>query len=167
MIPGAQKEWDILRRAAACTACAKAFAPGDEACSRLSVAGAELNRADFCAACWAAQPEDATALFWRSRVRDEAKPRRDLYDAAELFEILKRLLEEADPARDRLVYLLALYCSRKRLLRLRGIERKDGVELLRFVAPRTRREYRVRSVDLTPADMASARDELSRIGDGA
>ncbi len=163
MIP---KEWEILRRAEACAGCARAFQPGDEAYARLSPAGHALSRTDFCPACWAGAPSDPAALFWRARVPEPHATKRDLFDATELFEILKRLLEEGDPARARLCYLLSLYCARKRLLRLKGIERKDGTERLVFVTPRTRKEYRIPSVELTLEDMAAARDELARLAAG-
>lgn len=163
MIP---KEWEILRRAEACAGCAKPFRPGDEAYARLSPAGHALSRADSCPACWAVAPPDPAALFWRARVPEPQDAKRELFDAAELFEILKRLLDEGDPARARLCYLLSLYCSRKRLLRLKGIERKEGGEVLLFVAPRTRKEYRIPSVELTPEAMAQARDDLARLAAG-
>jgi hypothetical protein len=160
------KEWEILRRAEACAGCAKPFQPGDEATARLSSAGHALSREDFCPACWDGAPSDPAALFWRARVPEPRDAKREPFDAAELFGILKRLLEEGDPARARLCYLLSLYCSRKRLLRLKGIERKEGGEILVFVTPRTRKEYRIPSVALTLEDMAAARDELARLAAG-
>ena len=158
-------DFDILKRAETCSACARPFAPVQEAFSRLEAGGA-LRRSDFCAACWQPPPAEAPVVFWRSRI-PEPKEKRDLFDASELFEILKRLLEEPREGQERLCYLLALFCSRKRLLRLKGIAREAGGEQLIFVAPRSRREYRVRAVDLGAADLAAARDELARIAAGS
>lgn len=159
-----QREWDILRRAEACSACSAAFQPLQEVFSLLSVKAATLGRADFCMLCWPAAPrEEGKDLFWRSRVPEAKAAPKEMFDAAELFGILKRLLEENDPTRARLCYLLALYCARKRLIRLKGIDRTGGTERLVFVTPRSRETYLVPSVELSPEDIASARDELGRL----
>ena len=159
--PG-NRGWETPPRAPACARCTRPFQPLEACTTRLTASGISLERSDFCPPCWEAEPKDAAALFWRSRV-PEPKARRELFDAAELFEAFKRIVEEADPSRNRLGYLLALYCTRKRLLRLNGIEREGGEERLLFVTPRTRQAYRVPSVEMGPAEMAAARDELSRL----
>ena len=158
--------WDTPPRTGACARCARALAPLEVFWARLTARKLSLERTDFCETCWASEPKDPTALHWRTRL-PEPKVKRELFDANELFEILKRLLEAADPDKARLCYLLALYCTRKRLLRLKGIEREEGRERLVFTTPRTRREYRVPSVDMGPEEMAAARDELGRLAAGS
>lgn len=161
--------WEFLSRAPACAACERPFAPGDEVWSRISLEkdardDGDLKRVDACAACWKTPAEGA--LYWRTRV-PEGKPRRDAYDAAGLFGILQRLLEEGVAGRERVCYLIALYCTRKRLLRLQGIDRSEGREHLVFRQPRTRRLFRIPSVDLTDAQLAAAQDELAKAASGA
>ena len=158
--------WEGLARAKSCAACARAFVAGEEIHSRLRVVKATLERTDACGSCAASLPSDPAAPFWRTRI-PEAPPKREAYDAAELFTILKRVLEEGPAGRERLCYLLALYCCRKRLLRLKGVEHSGGAEVLVFRAPRGGAEYRIPSVEMGEAELAGAREELARVAEGA
>ena len=157
--------WDVLKRAEACAACSAPFSPLQEAWTRLAASGAELRRSDFCDPCWRREAADPGALYWKGRVPAPQEKPREVFDAQELFGMLERLLEEDDPARDRICYLVALYCCRKRLIRLRGIERKAEGEVLVFTKARTRTEMRVRSVELGPAELASAREEMAKLAE--
>ena len=157
--------WDVLKRAEACVSCAAAFSPRQEIWTRLAASGSELKRADFCDPCWRREGADPAALFWKGRFPEPKEKPRELFDAKELFVLLQRLLEEGLRERDRLCYLLALFCARKRLLKLRGIDRKGGEEFLVFRTPRTRKEYRIRSVEMGAEEMAAARDEMARLAE--
>ena len=136
--------WEVLRRAESCSACGSLFSPLQEVWTRLSAASAELKRSDLCDPCWRRQEPDPGALYWKGRVPTPQEKPREIFDAQEPFGMLERLLEDNDPARDRLCYLVALYCCRTRLIRPRGIERKGGTEVPVLTNSCTRQEMRVR-----------------------
>ncbi|GEM_PF-2855414 len=163
MIPAAES-WELLRRAGACSACTSPFLPLQTAWTLLEASGAAASRTDFCEPCWNARPA-AEGVFWKSRI-PEPKVRTELFDAAELFGALTRILEGGEAAmagRERICYLLALFCARKRLLRLKGISREDGKEFLLFSEPRRRRVHRILSVDLTEEELRNSRNEMAEM----
>ena len=138
----------------------------------LEAAGTPATRADFCEPYWSARAASTApdGVFWKTRV-PEAKVKVELFDAAELFAALMRILEGGEAAnrlagRERICYLLALFCARKRLLKLKGIERKDGREFLLFSEPRRRVVHRIPSVELTEEDLRNSREEMTRLAKG-
>ena len=159
--------WELLRRSGACAACTAPFVPLQTVWTLLETSGASASRSDFCEPCWTSRPE-AGGVFWKSRV-PEPKAKTELFDATELFGALIRILEGGEAAmagRQRICYLLALYCARKRLLRLKGIAREDGKEFLLFSEPRRRIVHRIPSVDLTPEELMNARNEMVEMTKG-
>lgn len=126
------EEWKIEKRKGSCDACAKAIAPEEDYVAALLDRGTEFGRRDFCSACWPAQPAASFYSYWKARVPPPEAPKRaDLQAAAETFE---KLVAEAsaDPARQRLAFLLSLILLQRRRLKLLETVTRDGREILRF-----------------------------------
>jgi len=127
-------DYKIRKRDSVCSVSGRPFAPGDVVVSVITEEGEGFVRRDMHEDCFA-EREGEAYCFWRSRYPEPpAPPNRLDYDLAQTF--FDRLLKEADPARDGLVFTLALLLSRKRRLKIKETRRLPEGELLRVVVPR-------------------------------
>jgi hypothetical protein len=127
-------EFKIRRRADTCSVSGRPFLPGDVVVSVITEDGEGFLRRDMHEECFA-QEKGEPFCVWRSRQPEPPAPKQALdYDFARTF--FDRLVREADPAREALVYALTLLLSRKRRVRIRETRRLPEGELLRVVVPR-------------------------------
>lgn len=115
-----------------CAASGREFVPGETCHSVLVERDGEVNRLDYCEEAWAGPPE-GTLGEWKTIVPDlAAKPK--TVDTESLMRYFEQLCEDANPAHDRMRYVLALLLIRKRRLEPGGSRRDDdGNEFLEVV----------------------------------
>ena len=157
-------EFKIRKRSAQCEACERPFEAGAMIVSLISEEGEEaFSRRDLCESCSA----DATAgaySVWRGRQPPPPEdPHRLDFDLA--MDFLDRLVKEADPAREGLVYTLTLLLSRKRRVKIRETRRMKDGELLSVVLPRPEEDevVSVRAPRLTGQDVDRLQAELAAL----
>jgi len=158
-------DYKLQRRAAACMVCDAPFADGATIVSAIyeeeSASGSFVRR-DECERCF----ESAQGAYshWRSRQppAPEEKGRLD-YDLA--LDFLNRLLRDADPQREGLVYALTLLLSRKRRVKLRGVRKLPEGERLSVLVPGEEedRMVQVRAPALDPETVGAIQDQLARL----
>ena len=125
-------EYKFGKRAKACSLTGEPFAPGDVIVSAIYEEGEGFARQDV--------REDhfdrgsRPFCFWRSRQSQEAEKKQLDYDLALGF--LDKLLRDADPRREGLVYALTLLLNRKRRVKIKETRRLSQGELLRVAMPR-------------------------------
>jgi len=112
--------WKIGRRGTSCAGCSKPFEEGEEHFSTVSFLGEGIAREDACAACFGGTPPAEDAFFWKTRFAAD-RARRAKVDLESLLEAFLRL--RGDEKRGPLRYLVALVLLRKRVLRMRRLER--------------------------------------------
>jgi hypothetical protein len=117
------QEWNIRPRGVSCSTCATAFNDGQEFYTRLTFEGPEYLRGDFCAACWSAEaPRSAGYSSWKGQFHVPAvePDRRVRKETAE--SLLRDLIEEDDPSKKRVVYILAVMLERQRVFVERDVK---------------------------------------------
>ncbi len=122
------QDWDIQARGNHCTACQAAFADRQQYYSALRVTAEGYARGDYCAACWPVI-EAGGACFsqWGGTYKlPPPKPEETLKkETAE--SLLRKLIEDEDPARGNVIYILAVMLERKRILVEKDVQaRPDG-----------------------------------------
>lgn len=108
-----------------------------------------LERLDYSEAGWKGPPE-GTVGAWKCVVPKPADIRHEPLDASALMTCFEQLIEEANPAREGLLYILALLLVKKRRLRLEGSRVDGNDEYLQLAGARGEGAYEVR--DLNPSD---------------
>jgi hypothetical protein len=158
-------EMNLQPRAASCFVSGHTFREGDRVASVLARTYAgEIVRYDTLEShADSLQPEGFVACRWVQAVRHQPKqenPDRALKLTAEtLFLTLADPATEATPETSRLVRFLALLLERKRLLRPRG-RTPDGLRDL-YEHSRTKQNYEVPAMDLSPEFFVAVREQLS------
>lgn len=125
------QDWNIKRRSAACSRCECAFADGETCFSALRDGEAGFERSDYCEKCWG-HPESQDGLFssWAGEFQAPEPEAPEVLKRETAESLLRRLIEEADPEFENVVYILAVMLERKRLLIERDVRKlEDGSPL--------------------------------------
>jgi hypothetical protein len=159
-------EYKIGKRARVCCVSGEAFAPGDVIVSAIYLGpDGAFERKDMRAAHFD-PAADQPFCHWRSTEPEPTEtPHKLDYDLALSF--FDRLLREADPAREGLVYTLTLLLSRKRRVKIRESRRLPDGDLLRVAVRRAEEddEVSVRAPRLSDEDVDGLQAELERLFD--
>lgn len=158
-------EYKIGKRARVCCVSGEAFEPGDVIVSAIYQGlDGEFERRDMREVRF--DPASQPFCHWRCTEPDPSEPAHRLdYDLALSF--FDRLLREADPARDGLVYTLTLLLSRKRRVKIQESRRLPGGDLLRVLVRRAEEddEVSVRAPRLSDDDVDRLQAELEKLFD--
>jgi len=142
--------WNLRACAPGCHRCGRPFADGERLVSRLLFSpAAGYAREDFCAACWplraetplsvpatpgesllpapAIQISDWAAVFHAPPPKPEEPLRRETAET-----LLRRLMEEGDPSRSDIVFILAVMLERRRILVERDVQLQPGGRKIRL-----------------------------------
>lgn len=143
-----------------CAATGKALEPGARVYSVILDHEGELVRADYSEAGWTGPPE-GTVGQWMSVVPDAAPEKPKGLDPEEMLTSLEQLLEDANPAQEKLAYVLALFLLQRRRLKLDG-SRVDGeAEYLLLSGSRGEGPYEVRDQQLSNEEITRLQAEVT------
>jgi hypothetical protein len=120
-----------------------------------------LERRDISSAAWTGPPENTIGV-WQRIVPAPRDLRMSQLDPREMQRYFEQLVEEAQPARERLVYVLALYLLQKRKLQLEGSRRDGDIEYLQLSAADGSGSYEIRDQQLSGAEVSALQQELTR-----
>jgi hypothetical protein len=127
------KEYNISRTSGLCGGCQKPLTPGEDLMATVREAGEELQRQDFCLACWQASPREsdpAVLAVWRMTLPQPQEKKKLFVDDELLSNFFQRLADAQDPAMINFRFVLALVLMRKRLLVYDRMEKQpDGGEV--------------------------------------
>ena len=113
------KEYSISKTVGRCSVCMQELQPGEQFVATVREAQDELQREDFCAACWQAGPkDDAPGLLgvWRPRISQPNEKKKLFVDDDLLMAFFERLDGAEEPAKVSFRFVLALVLMRKKLL---------------------------------------------------
>ena len=147
-------EWNIQSRAHGCQSCGKKFADREAFHTLLSDQKTDLLRLDICAACWLAQHSEGASdrkgfvSHWQGvyEAPPAAPPEAIQKENAET--LLRKLIEQNDPAHAPAAYILAVMLERKRLLKVKEQIRHEGRRLFIYEQPRTGDLFTITDPDL-------------------
>jgi hypothetical protein len=135
-------EWNIQSRAHACEACVQPFADKQPYHTVLSDDPPALRRSDICEACWQKQfAGDATRRagfisHWQG-IFEVPPPAVDAIQKETAETLLRKLIEQNDPAHAPAAYILAVMLERKRLLKVKEQIKRDGQRIFVYEQPKT------------------------------
>ncbi len=159
------QEWNIKPLAKACTGCTKAFEDRQEYYTRLSDKEGHYLRSDFCSTCWAAEEKVEPGYSnWNGvfRIPPSEPDRKVRKEAAET--ILRELMEQGDPARAEIIYILAIMLERQRVLVERKVEdRADGSRLVIFAHRKTGEVFLVPDPGIVAERLETVQDAVMHL----
>jgi len=157
-------EWNITRSERRCTSCQKLFEEGEAFVSALFDQDNQLQRRDYCPACWDAQEDRSGAFsFWRTRVPRRDDDKKPLVDENVVMDFFLRMADSDDEKRLNFRYILALILMRRKQLKFVDIRRREGREYLVLRRPRHEAEHEVLNPDLDDEQLEHVREDLSQI----
>ncbi len=143
-----------------CAATGEDLIPGSECYSALIEQNGELQRVDFSEQGWKGATQGAVGV-WKCVVPKPTEVRHEPLDTAALMRCFEQLIEEANPAREGLRYILALLLVKKRRLRLEGSRTDGDDEYLQLAGAQGEGAYEVRDLDPSDEDIQGWQRELN------
>lgn len=157
-------EWKITKGQSRCFGCNKEFGEGEIFYSILILVKQEVNRSDFCEACFDKQDDPQKEVFWRTK-NTRVVPIKKAVNFEVLRDLFFKMLEVDEKAFKDLTYLVALVLIRKRYLRLKDFITMNGRD---YMAVRQKRDAPLLHVEvplLSAEDIIELRDRLSDLLD--
>lgn len=113
-----QADWDIKSRGRQCSRTGREFADGEFFYTILVREGEGFRREDLCEEAWNSRNDNIEPFsFWRSKYEPPAPPPPEPLPRDDAEGLLRRLIQENDPAHENVRYILALMLERKRVIR--------------------------------------------------
>jgi len=156
------EDWKLPASADACSRCRQPLLAGSQVTTVVRLLPLGPERQDLCASCGQNVEGDGSELFWR-RTRPPDAGKKRVVDYTMLRELFGRMLERSDEIYRRLSYLVALVLIRKRHLKLSGFEVRGGREVMVVSRGAGQPTLDVPAPHLTPEDMVSVREHLTRL----
>ena len=153
--------WQIERSNYLCTSCGAEFAEGQGYFSALSEEVRTFVRRDYCRSCWPEVQNAPHFSFWRARRQKGQRPKR--LDTAVVFDFFTKLLEPNGEDRKELCFVLALYLTRRKALKLKGVRFEGGQEFLQFRRPRRKDVIEIEDPNMNEEQISAATDRLKEL----
>jgi len=141
-LPG--DNWKVEKHGQSCCGCETEFEEGESFFSALRQEEGAFQRRDFCEDCWQGEQQDGFFCFWKSR-RAESEEQQAVGPAV-LLDLLDQMRNPSSRREKALRFVLALYLSRRKALKLAG-EADSGAALV-FEVVGGDEQYRVQPVEL-------------------
>ncbi|HEX4264641.1 MAG TPA: hypothetical protein VH597_09905 [Verrucomicrobiae bacterium] len=134
-------EWNIQTRGHGCEVCGKPFADKESYHTLLIAEKSEFRRSDVCVACWPAKSADSQSSsefisHWQG-VYEAPPPVIEAIQKETAETILRKLIEQNDPAHAPAGYILAVMLERKRILKVKEQFVRDGQRIFIYEHPKT------------------------------
>ncbi len=145
-----------------CAATGEELPPGSICHSVLVEQHGEQVRLDYSAAGWPETPPEGTIAHWLTRVPDaDPTDRPRPLDPEELFQFFEQMLDDMNPAQERIKYILALLLMQKKRLRLEGTRSEDEDHYLQLAGSQGEGPYEIRDQNLSDEEIAGLQQELN------
>jgi hypothetical protein len=126
-------EYAIQPLSLRCARSGRELKPGEPYYSVLIESPNGYVRSDYCVEAWSGPPAGAVG-FWRSIVSPPGKERRTLVDDSVLLDCFIRMADSDAADKRNFRFILALLLLRRRVLKLAGSTRENGVDMLQLRA---------------------------------
>jgi len=161
-------EWNIQSRAPACAACARPFAAKQPYHTLLLDEPPGLRRSDICEECW----QKETAADTRSRAGfishwqgffELPPPVTEVIRRDDAETLLRKLLEQNDPAHGPAAFILAVMLERKRLLKVKENFQRDGRRVFVYEQPKTGDLFTIQDPDLQLDQLETVQRDVANL----
>ncbi|MFQ5731863.1 MAG: hypothetical protein ACE5KM_07900 [Planctomycetaceae bacterium] len=146
-----------------CAATGKELLPGSRCRSVLVAEAGSFKRHDYADEAWPGSPANAVAV-WRFQIpqADESTRRKPL-DADSLMACFEQMTDDANPASEKLRFVLALWLVQKRRLKIDGSRRDDEIKSLQLIGTRGEGPYEVREFELSEDERRQLQESVDEL----
>ena len=147
-------DWNIQSRAHACQSCAQPFADKQPYHTFLFDEKNELRRLDVCDNCWKSQFSEGgtdqkdVISRWQGIYETPPAAPPEPIEKGNAEMLLRKLIEQNDPKRGAVCYILAVMLERKRLLKIKEQIKRDGQRIFIYEQPKTGDLFTIADPDL-------------------
>ncbi len=161
-------EWNIQSRAHICEACTQPFADKQHYHTILLDEKEVLRRSDICESCWQKTSSGEAASragfisHWQG-VFEIAPPVVDAIQKETAETLLRKLIEQNDPAHAPAAYILAVMLERKRLLKVKEQIKRDGKRIFVYEHPKTGDIFTIADPDLHLSQLQQVQQDVANL----
>jgi hypothetical protein len=145
-----------------CASTGESFSPGEHCHSILIEEQGEVVRFDYSLEGWPGEPPEGFLAHWQTQIpeeqqSDQPKP----LDAEALFEFFEQIIEDANPAQEKIKYVLSLLLMQKKRLKLERSDLDDDQTMLRLSGSQGEGPYLIRDQQLSDEEIQQLQQELT------
>ncbi|MDB4679976.1 MAG: hypothetical protein P8M30_14445 [Planctomycetaceae bacterium] len=145
-----------------CASTGELFSPGERCHSILIEEQGEVVRFDYSLSGWTGHPPDGFLAHWQTMIpaeeqSDQPKP----LDTEALFEFFEQMIEDANPAQEKIKYVLSLLLMQKKRLKLERTDVQDEQTTLRLNGSQGEGPYLIRDQQLSDEEIQQVQQELT------
>lgn len=163
-------EYQIRPLGKLCARTGVALRPGSQCLSVLVEQNGQWERLDFNTDAWTGPPP-GTVAYWKCRVPEQAEKNWRSADLEGLLALFEQLLEERQPSREKLLYVLTLVLLQRKRLKLDYSHAGDDGEFLVLLGSRGEGPYEVRELQLDRSELQELQgvltEQLNTLGEAA
>ena len=153
-------DWHFKPIGKTCAATGRELEPGAVCHSVVVERDGQVLRLDYSSEGWNGPPDDAVG-HWQCLVPQPAMNKTQVLDPEALFRCFEQMSEDANPAHDKLRYVLALLLLQKRRLSLDGSQRDGEIEYLELTGSGGEGPYLVRDQQLSDDEIEQLQRDLN------
>lgn len=144
-----------------CAGSGQPLEPGTRVFSVLVERSGDLVRLDYAATEWKGAPQGSVGQ-WQCEVPRLDPNKGVVLDPEALLSFFEQVIENANPAQEKLAYVLALFLLQKRRLRLDGSRMDGEIQYLQLAGSRGEGPYEVRDQQLADDEIKRLQGEIGR-----
>jgi len=155
------QDWDIKPRGNVCAKCQVPFADKQPYFSLLQPGKEKFERQDYCETCWPEVKRDNLPYsMWRG-IFKMPPPAEEPLKKETAESLLRRLIEEGDPSKKNVIFILAVMLERKKIMVERDVRKNDDGTWIRVYEHRkTGETFLIADPRLTFAELEKVQLEV-------
>jgi len=162
-----EEKWNLERPGDVCQGCGRTIGAGEEMMSALVFTGVEFERRNWCLACWENVRKEDLYSHWSTKVpEEEEKPKPRAVNLHVVETLFKQLLEEDDPAKEAMTFLLGIILVQKRVLKYREVRSEGEDRYMILGKPKSGKTFRVKDPGLDATELDRMGQDLKRVLEG-
>jgi hypothetical protein len=153
-------DWDIKSRSNKCMICEKPFEDREAFFTTLVRGQDGYERTDCCQACRDKAGHDGVS-YWKGIYKKPPPPPEEPLKKENAEDLLRRLMEDEDPAHINTIYILAVMLERRRVFVEKDVQlREDGSKLRIYEHKKSGEAFVVPDPDLKLAELEHVQEEV-------
>ncbi len=160
-------DWKIQSNAHLCQACGVRFQEGSQYHTLLFNEASGYERFDICGECWVGQFKDEARnrkefiSHWRGTYHEPPPPPPEPLQKETAETLLRKLVNLNDSRYLAASYILAAMLERKRILRIKGQDRRNGQRIFIYEQPKTGDVFTIPDPDLRLDQLEAVQREVT------
>jgi len=156
-----QQDWDIKARSNQCHRTEQVFEDGQVIYSRLLFTEEGYVREDFTEAAWELLEDKMALSTWKGNYQAPPPPEEEAVKKETAESMLRKLMEDEDPDKLHIMYILGVMLERKRILVERDVQwRDDGEKIRIYEHKKTGESFLIRDPELKLSELGSIQEEV-------